>query len=98
MNSIGKYLAQGLKTNLETKIKLIKKDQDKWYLEEQIYRCKSLGLQEEQARRLKQIQTQQNQLIWNDFNRKYVNNPQSYTNIIILNQALNFKARLRKPI
>ena len=46
--------------------------------EEQIYRCKSLRLQEEQTRRLRQIQIQQNQLIWNDFNKKYVNNPQSY--------------------
>lgn len=32
MNAIGKYLAQGLKINLETKIKSIKKDQDKWRL------------------------------------------------------------------
>jgi hypothetical protein len=46
--------------------------------EEQIYRCKSLRIQEEQANRLRQMQIQQNQLIWNDFNKKHVNNPQSY--------------------
>jgi len=32
MNSIAKYLSQGLKINLETKVKQIKKDQGKWQI------------------------------------------------------------------
>jgi hypothetical protein len=40
--------------------------------EEQIYRCQSLRIQEEQLRRTRMIQINQNQQIWNDWNKKNV--------------------------
>ena len=43
--------------------------------EEQIYRCESLRVQKEQLRRTKMMQIQQNQLIWDNFNKKYVDRP-----------------------